>query len=159
MHQVKYTYSRVRCDRKHVLDEEDIETVLHRLPSNLWKRLKAVHFNDAWRCRRLGYVTRGRREISLCALPPRKSLGAATRVDRWSNVTPRVFGAPARGQWPPAAVRRFMLYEVFLHELGHLQLVEPDRKSKRLQFGRERRVSEFAARWRKRLWWGSHPIP
>jgi len=48
---------------------------LVRLPLGLWAKLRAVHFNDrSWGARTLGYVTRGHREIAICALPPRISV-------------------------------------------------------------------------------------
>jgi hypothetical protein len=62
------------------------------------------------------------------------------------------FGAPARGQWPALAVRRFQLYDTFLHELGHLQIVNTSARSDRLRFAREKRAQEFADWWRCRLW-------
>jgi hypothetical protein len=49
-------------------------------------------------------------------------------------------------------MRRFVLYDVFLHELGHLQLVDQGARSERLKFARERLAHEFAADWRHRLW-------
>lgn len=71
----KFTVSTPGCDRIHHVTEEDVRVVLSRLPEELWRRLRAVHFNDRSRgARCLGYVTRGRREITLCALPPRMSL-------------------------------------------------------------------------------------
>jgi tetratricopeptide (TPR) repeat protein len=54
-----------------------------------------------------------------------------------------------------------MLYDTFLHELGHIQLVNPKAKSKRLRYARERKAEEFANRWRKELWSHNfdHPDP
>jgi len=59
--------------------------------------------------------------------------------------------------WPQLAVRRFMLYDVFLHELGHLQRVNNKTSPARLQFAREKLAQEFALVWCKRLW--SQPFP
>jgi hypothetical protein len=45
-----------------------------------------------------------------------------------------------------------MLYHVFLHELGHLQLVDENARSVRLKFAREKLAEKFAVEWRNRLW-------
>jgi len=65
--------------RRHYVDKDDVRVVLSRLPEELWGRLRNVHFNDDARGNRTyGYTTtRGRGEISLCALPLQLSLNAA----------------------------------------------------------------------------------
>lgn len=72
--QVKFSVSTPGADRIHYVNEQDVRVLLDRLPHTLWSRLRAVHFNDRSRGNRtLGYVSaRGRREIALCALPPRR---------------------------------------------------------------------------------------
>ena len=55
-------------------------------------------------------------------------------------------------QWPDLAVRRFMLYDVFLHELGHLQIVDPKAQRLKRRFAGETMAQEFADNWRTRLW-------
>jgi hypothetical protein len=65
---------------------------------------------------------------------------------------PEQFGAMPGRKWPTLAIRRFMLYNVFLHELGHLQLVNGEARSDRLKFAREKLAQEFAIEWRGRLW-------
>jgi len=144
----KYSFTRPRERRKHYLNERDVEVLLDRLPAELWSRLRAVHFNDqSFGARCLGYVNRGRREIAICALPPNVSL---TRF--LVRQSPRRFGAARGSQWPERAVRRFLLYDVFLHELGHLQIVDPKASSVRRKFAGQRKAEEFANRWRARLW-------
>lgn len=67
--QVKFSLSIPGADRIHHVNEDDIRVILSRLPVDLCRRLRAVHFNDRSRgARVLGYVNRGRREIALCAL-------------------------------------------------------------------------------------------
>jgi hypothetical protein len=128
---------------------EDTRVVLSRLPCDLWQRLRAVHFNDRSRGPRiLGYVDQGNREIALCALPPRISLTRALVKGQ----TPGQFGAQRGQKWPLLAVRRFILYDVFLHELGHLQLIDANRRSERLRFAQEKLAQAFAMQWCKRLW-------
>lgn len=156
--QVKFSLSIPGCDRLHHVCEEDVRIVLSRLPVELWSRLSAVHFNDQSRgARVLGYVNRGRREIALCALPPCVSLTRSLVKGQ----TPEQFGARRGYQWPALAVRRFLLYDVFLHELGHLQPVRENARSIRLQFAHERLAQSFAQHWCKRLWSDSfaHPDP
>ena len=146
-------------DRIHHVTEQDIRVVLSRLPVELWARLRAVHFNDrSMGARTLGYVTPSHREIALCALPPRASLTGCC----WLNgLAPQAFGAARGRQWPPLAIRRFLLYNVFLHELGHLQMVDPEARSDRLKFAREKLAQEFATQWCKALWSEpfGHPDP
>lgn len=54
-----------------------------------------------------------------------------------------------------------MLYNVFLHELGHLQLSDRETRSIRLKFAREKLAQEFAMHWCGELWKEpfSHPDP
>jgi len=153
----KYSYTRPGELRKHYVSGEDVQTVLDRLPIEVWSRLRAVHFNDrGFGVRRLGYVNRGHREIGLCALPPNVSL---TRY--LVRRSPRQFGAIRGSQWPERAVRRFMLYDVFLHELGHLQIIDPKATSVRRRFASETKAQQFADDWRARLWSQpfEHPDP
>jgi hypothetical protein len=146
---LKFNYRDPGCDRRHYVTEEDVLILLSRLPEETWQRLRAVHFDDRSRgVRMLGYVQRGRREISICALPPRVSL---TRF-LVKGQTCEEFGARRGTQWPRLAVRRFMLYDVFLHELGHLQLINAKRQSEKLRFAHERNAEEFADQWRRKLW-------
>ena len=143
-------------DRINYVNAEDVRIVLGRLPIEVWHRVRAVHFNDRSRgARTLGYVNRGLREIALCALPPRISLKAALAKGQ----TPEQFGAKRGQKWPALAVRRFMLYDVLLHELGHLQLIDGDASSKRLRFAREKFAQMFAAQWCIRLWSVRFPHP
>jgi len=145
---ITYSYTRPGELRKHYLNENDVQTLLGRLPPQVWSRLRTVHFNDrSIGVRRLGYVNQGRREIAICALPPNVSL---TRY--LVRRSPLQFGAVRGSQWPEGAVRRFMLYDVFLHELGHLQIVEPKASSVRRKFAGHTKAQQFADRWRARLW-------
>jgi hypothetical protein len=158
MRSLKFTWHRPGGDRRHFVAEADVTVVLERLPASLWSRLKAVHFNDRARGNRvLGYVGKGRAEIALCALPPRVSLAEALRRGR----SPDQFGAVRGCQWPVLAVRRFMLYEVFLLELGHLQVIDEDAKTTRRKFASETLAQDFAERWCRELWSRrfDHPDP
>ena len=130
---------------------DDIQTVVERIPEKERSRLRDVFISAAHiGVRRLGAVTtRGRRDINLFAtLPPRVSLGRYLCKGQIGLH----FGAPSRGQWPPWAVRRFLLYDVFLHELGHLQLALPKSKSWDRKFASETLARDFANSWRTRLW-------
>lgn len=148
--QVKFSISPPRADRIHYVNEEDVRILLGRLPASTWSRLRAVHFNDQSRGNRVfGYVTkRGRSEITLCALPPR--IGLTRALVRGQKLGQ--FGARSGRKWPVLAVRRFMLYDVFLHELGHLQLINERSSSDRLKYAHEKLAQEFAMEWCRRLW-------
>ncbi len=154
---IKYSYTRPGELRRHYLNERDVQVLLDRLPTDVFARLRAVHFNDRSRgARVLGYVNRGRREIAICALPPNVSL------TRYSvRRSPREFGAIRGLQWPERAVRRFLLYDVFLHELGHLQIVDAKATSVRRRFAGETKAKQFADYWRAKLWSEDfeHPDP
>jgi hypothetical protein len=125
---VKFSMTAPGADRVHHVNEQDVRIVLSRLPFELWRWLRAVHFNDRSRGARVfGYVNRGRREIALCALPPRIALTRAL----CDGQAPEQFGARPARKWPTLAIRRFLLYDVFLHELGHLQLIDGGARSER----------------------------
>jgi hypothetical protein len=155
--QVRFSITKPGADRIHYINEADVRVVLGRLPIEVWGRLRAVQFNDrAGGNRLLGYVT-GRSEIALCALPPRIALTRGLR----SGHTPERFGARRGYKWPVLAVRRFMLYNVFLHELGHLQPSDLKSSSERLKYAREKLAQKFAVEWCERLWSRhfEHPDP
>jgi hypothetical protein len=156
--EIRFSVSVPGGDRLHHVNEKDVRVVLSRLPPELWRRLRAVHFNDRSRgARVLGYVNRGRREIALCALPPRMSLTRSLVKGQ----SPEQFGPRPGAKWPELAIRRFLLYDVFLHELGHLQLINENARSDRFKFAREKLAEEFAAAGCKRLWSErfEHPDP
>jgi hypothetical protein len=75
--------------------------------------------------------------------------------------TPEQFGARRGRQWPALAIRRFMLYDVFLHELGHLQVVDRTATTMRRKYAMETKAEEFAISWYQRLWSQpfDHPDP
>ncbi|MFC2088351.1 hypothetical protein ACFLSX_02030 [Calditrichota bacterium] len=156
--EIKITVRPVKADRVYHISEEDVRIVLSRLPANTIQRVKAIYFNyESWGVRKLGYTNRGRREIALCALPPRVSL---TRF-LVKGQTPEQFGAKQGAQWPLLAIRRFMLYDVLLHEIGHLQIIDDTAKGEMRKFAREPKSQEFAMYWCKKLWsqhYG-HPNP
>jgi len=130
---------------------EEMRLAIERIPSEFRTRLRdIIPWGDTRGMRQLGWVTtRGRRDIVICSsLPVRVSL--RTFIAPGQSATE--FGAPARGQWPPWAVRRFILYDVLLHELGHLQLVDPKGRSWRRKFAAETKANEFANTWRRTLW-------
>ena len=137
----------------------DIALVLARIPRRLRTRLRDVFTsNRSFGVRRLGSVLAGKRDIDLYSvLPPRVSL----RRFVYPGEAAAEFGAPPRGQWPPWAVRRFMLYDVLLHELGHLQLVRPKGRGYGRKFASEPLAQRFANDWRRELYSEpfDHPDP
>lgn len=151
-----------RTDRHLVtyVSQEDVLVVLGRLPQDARARLRDVFISDGHHgVKWLGAVTiRGRRDIELYAvLPPRVSFGRYLG----NNQRGLQFGAPSRGQWPPWAVRRFLLYDVLLHELGHMQLVLPKSSNWDRKYASEKIAQDFADDWRNKLYAGrfEHPDP
>ena len=160
LRRIRFSFSTTRSGRIHYLDADDVRTLLARMPEHLWERLRAVHFNDrSVGKRRAGYVNAGHREITLCAFPA--SVSCTNYTGRKWGISPETFGAARGRQWPRVTVRRFFLYEVFLHELGHLQLVEPNAKNDRRRFASESLAEAFAKHWRRVLWSRpfDHPDP
>lgn len=157
LRKVSFSVSTPGGDRDYHVWQQDVELVLMRLPSETWARLRGVHFKDRSRGGRvLGYTSlRGRREITMCALPPRMSL---TRF-LTRGQTCEEFGARRGAQWPEVAIQRFLIYDVFLHELGHLQVVDARAQSARRKFADETRANDFATYWRNRLWSEVFPSP
>ncbi len=150
---IRFTSTTVRSadDRIHDLTEEDVRTLLRRLPPRIWGRLHAVHFNHRHgHGRDLGYVDPGKHEIAVCALPETMSLSRF--LNRRYRQTPRQFGARRREAWPRDAIRRLLLYGEFLHQLGHLQLVDPNHRQEHRRFALDHRAAKFAETWRLRLW-------
>ena len=129
--------------------QAEVDIVKERIPTEFRKRLRDVFLKRISGMRSLGSVRiRGRRDINLCCvLPPRVSL----RRYIYRGQSALEFGAPLRGQWPPWAVRRFLLYDVFLHVLGHLQVVNPDASDWKRRFAGEKHAEEFADYWRRKL--------
>ena len=50
------------------------------------------------------------------------------------------------------AIRRFILYDVLLHEIGHLQVIHERAKTDRRRFANETKAQEFAMYWCRKLW-------
>ena len=158
---IKFTTKIPGGDRRHYINEDDIMVVLNRLPKEIWSRLREVHFNDIGygnpRRQHAGYAGRDKTSIAICSLPPRFSFSCYCGRE----ISPLQFGAKRGCQWSEIAIRRFLLYDVFLHELGHHQIIDPKAKSVRRKYAGETKAQEFANKWRKRLWsqYFDHPDP
>lgn len=149
MKKIKYKYDKTHGDKRYFINEDDINVLLSRLPEEVYHRLETVYFKDrSWGNKHLGYVTNGSREIVICAIAPRISFTAFLRKTQ----KPAMFGAVQGSQWPTSAIRRFMLYDVFLHELGHLQIIDDKAKTIRRKFAGETKAQDFAEYWCKTLW-------
>lgn len=138
------------ADRLFFIDMADVDIVLARIPPTYLDRLRDVSlFGDSKGGRRLGFVTTyGRRDVNLCALLPIR-ISMRELMRRGSSALD--FGAPERGQWPPWAVRRLLLYSVLLHEIGHIQEVQSSSRMKR-RFASERISDAFANELRGQLY-------
>ena len=72
MSRIRFSHVKPRCDRRYYVCDDDVRIVLSRLPEEVYRRLRAIHFDDrSWGVRsfRIHDDTRGR-DVSLCALPP-----------------------------------------------------------------------------------------
>ena len=149
MPDIRYVIRPPRDNRVHHVTPDDLKVVLARLPPELYERLESVHLVDnGRRIRELGCVQPGHREIALSALPPCVSLNGFM----FPGQQPAMYGASWDAAWPSTAIRRFLLYDVFLHEVGHLQIVPGKNGASRRRFADEVQAHEFALSWRDRFW-------
>ena len=131
-------------DRIYRVTPEEVRYVLNRLPKEVWGFVRTIYFRDAKGSRGcLGYASPKDSSLTLTALPRRVSF--AHYCER-QECRPEEFGASFGRQWPDLAVRRFLLYYVLLHELGHLQRIPSGRTPG------ERMAREFGHYWRDQLW-------
>lgn len=155
MRKVRFVVHQIHSNRVYRVTPEEVEVVLGRLPAEVKDRLREVHFRDDFHRGCVGYANRESGQIALTAVPERMSFRHYQRIH---GGTAEEFGAVAGEQWPVLALRRQTLYDTFLHELGHLQIVRPRGRN---HFTGERGAREFAAYWRRRLWAEAfdHPDP
>ena len=132
------------------INDREIDLIVGRVPAEFRIRLRDVFRRRSSDASILGSVsTRGRRDIEVTAeLPVRLGLGRYLH----GGQSPAEFGAPKLGQWPPWAVRRFLLYDVLLHEIGHLQIVDPRASRVNREFASETRAQELADELRRALY-------
>lgn len=133
------------------ISQQDIEIVKQRIPKEFCTRLREIFiWGESYGVKQLGWVTKkGRRDVNLCVfLPYRVSL----RQFLVKGQSALEFGTPIRGQWTPWAVRRFLLYDVFLHEIGHLQIIDSKNSNNNRKFASEPKAQEFADNLRRELW-------
>lgn len=152
--------AKAEVDKLSFLKRADVNHVVARLPESARQRLRDVFFSaNSSGVRWLGWTTtRGRRDVTLCSiLPVRMSL--ARFLHR--RQPPSAFGAERGSQWTPWAIRRFLLYDVLLHEIGHLRVIDPSSSNPKRRFASETLAQEFADMWRQRLWaeHDDHPDP
>jgi hypothetical protein len=133
------------------VSKKDVEIIKGRIPKEFRVRLREIFFSNlTFGVRQLGWVTSyGRRDINLCVyLPYRVSL----RQFLVKGQSALEFGTLPRGQWTPWAIRRYLLYDVLLHEIGHLQIVQPAQSNNKSKFASETKAQEFADNLRRELW-------
>ena len=134
--------SKIEPDLVCYISHDDVEIVTERIPKKFRSRLRDVFIHhESFGVRCLGSVRkRGRRDININAkLPYRVSLSRFLVKGQKASE----FGTSARGQWTPWSVRRFLLYDVFLHELGHLQVVNPKSTNYDRKFASENSSPKF----------------
>lgn len=142
------------------ISHNDLEIVKKRIPEEFCTRLRDIYiWSESYGVRELGFVTRkGRRDVNLSTfLPYRVSL----RRFLIKGQSALEFGTSPIGQWTPWAVRRFLLYDVFIHEIGHLQIVDNKNSNINRKFASETLAQKFADDLRRKLWssYFDHPDP
>jgi hypothetical protein len=155
---VQFVVLPAREGRVHHIGPEDVEVVLARLGPERTARLRSVTFLDAGkRVRELGFVQPGHRDISLCALPAAISLNGFLLQGQ----SPERYGASWDHPWPREAIRRFLMYDVLLHEIAHMQIVKTKSGGNRRRFADEPMAHELAFGWCDALWRErfEHPDP
>ncbi len=136
---IEFVRDEISSHFRQYVEEADIQAILPRLPEETWGHLRRVRFRDgADAGGRLGDVVTGPEpEIVLHAQAYRVSL--APYVGR--GETPETYGAVGGCRWPVLAIRRFLLYNVLLSQLGRLQRGEAGTNDR-----------TFAEHWRGELW-------
>jgi|GEM_PF-4884861 len=156
--EIFFHYGRMGSDLYQYLHREDILVLLNRLPLKEYEHLRSVTFKTCKGGNAFGRVYSKRiTGIIICDIASRISI---------SHPKPTKdclfeYGAIQSLKWPTIAVRRFMLYDVFLHELRHTQIIHPEKKETRYKIPKERLAHEYADYWRGELYQEKfdHPDP
>ena len=147
MHEITFLNLSPEPQRQHYLHPSEFRILLDRMPTSLYCQLREVRFDDMnLGLRRLGYVSADRHTIAICALP--RVVDLTRYLEGRSS---RLFGALPGTPWPKVAVKRFLLYDIFLQLLGHTQMVSPDAAGY-LKYAGPGEARKFAHDWRTRLW-------
>lgn len=148
----------VQSDLYRYLKKEDILVLLNRLPLEEYEHLKSVTFKTCRGRNVYGKVYHKRSAgIIICDQSARTSV----RVKEAKRGSIEEFGALNNIKWPTLAIRRFMLYDVFLHELKHTQLLRNSKKRIVDKIPLEKQAEEYAEYWRGELYQHhfDHPDP
>jgi len=139
----------VRGDLHRFVTKEDILTLLNRLPLEEYQQLKTVTFETCGGAYQFGYVFYKRvKGIVLCDQPLRMGMKEAD-AKRGHLIE---YGGLNNMKWPIIAIRRYMLYNVFLHELRHTHIVNPHKKLTRHKIPFEKLANEYSDFWRGELY-------
>lgn len=148
----------VRGDLYRYVTKEDVLILLNRLPLKEYEHLKTVTFDTCIGAYKFGYVSYKRvNGIVLCDQPQRMAMRGADA--KRGHLTE--YGGLNNIKWPTMAVRRYMLYNVFLHELRHTQIVKPNKKHIWEKTPNEKLANEYSDHWRGTLYSQhfDHPDP
>ncbi|MEN0049701.1 MAG: hypothetical protein AAF806_21755 [Bacteroidota bacterium] len=148
----------VQNDLYRYLKKEDVLVLLNRLPLEEYEHLKSVTFKTCRGGNAYGRVYHKRSAgIIICDQSARTSI----RVTEAKRGSLEEFGALNNMKWPTLAIRRFMLYDVFLHELKHTQLLKNGKKRIVDKIPLEKQAEEYAEYWRGELYQQhfDHPDP
>ena len=115
---IEFVRDEISSHFRQYIEETEIEALLSHLPDATWQDLHRVRFkNGADTGGRLGDVaTHPDSEIVIFAQAYRVSLTPYLGRDE----TPETYGAVDGSRWPVLAIKRFMLYNVLLAQLGRL---------------------------------------
>ena len=145
-------------DLYRYLTQEDVLVLLNRLPLAEYKHLKSVTFKTCAGADAYGLVFLKRiKGIVICDQSQRTSI----RTNSAKRGRLDEFGALPHIKWPTVAIRRYLLYGTFLHELRHTQIISPAKKITRDKIPLEKLAEEYADHWRGELYKESfdHPDP
>ncbi|MEM8523532.1 MAG: hypothetical protein AAGG68_02755 [Bacteroidota bacterium] len=145
-------------DLYRYLRREDVLILLNRLPVEEYAHLKSVTFKTCEGADAYGFVYHRRPTgIVICDQSRRTTI----RTISAKRGSLEEFGALNNIKWPTLAIRRYLLYHTFLHELRHTQLLENGKKRTRDKMPLEKQANEYADYWRGELYQNhfEHPDP
>lgn len=147
--EITFHEKNIRSDLYRYLKKEDVLILLNRLPLEEYQQLRSVTFETCRGADAYGYVHHKRiTGIVICDQSERLSvLTKSAKRGMYEE-----FGALKNMKWPTVAVRRYLLYHTFLHELRHTQITQSEKKFTREKIPLEKLANEYADFWRGELY-------